>query len=113
MSTAGWSVRSTGQLVADTEAVITGFAAACFAASSTGSAGLSTPEDAALFLRDADDARGRPLDRAERRTAAGATGWIIAFNARWQVGLIPHGMADESVLALARDRGKDYLTLFW
>ncbi len=101
------------ELVADTEAVIAGFAAACYAASSTGSGGLSDPEEAAAFLRDYDTARGRRSGDREQRTAAGAVAWIIAFNARWQVGLIPHDLCDEATIALARDHGRDYLSLSW
>jgi Ser/Thr protein kinase RdoA (MazF antagonist) len=99
------------ELVADTEAVIAGFAAACYSASSTGGGGLSTPEEVALFLRDYDTVRGRPLGGRERRTAAGAAAWILAFNARWQVGLIDHGLCHEETVSLVRDRGDDYLTL--
>jgi hypothetical protein len=99
--------------VADTEAVIAGFAAASFAASSTGGGGLSTPEEVAIFLRDYETVRTRPLAGAERRAAAGAAAWILAFNARWQVGLAGHGPGDEATVALARDRGDDYLALAW
>ena len=99
------------ELVADTEAVIAGFAAACFGASSTGSAGLSTPEEAALFMRDYDNARSQRLRDRERRTAAGAAAWILAFNARWQVALIDHGPHDEELISLVRTRGEDYLSL--
>ena len=101
------------ELVADTEAVIAGFAAACYAASSTGAGGLSTPEEVAAFMRDYDTVRRHPLLDREQRTAAAAAGWIIAFNARWQVGLIDHGLGDEATLALARTRGEDYLSLSW
>jgi hypothetical protein len=101
------------ELVADTEAVIAGFAAACYAASSTGGGGLSTPEEAAMFLRDYESVRSRPLAHDERRTAAGAAAWIMAFNARWQVGLIAHDLCDETTLSLVRDRGEDYLSLRW
>lgn len=99
------------ELVADTEAVIAGFAAACFAANSTSGGGLSTPEEAAGFLRDYDAVRGRPLSDQERRTAAGAAAWIVAFNARWHVALIEHGLCDETTVALAGQRGPDYLSL--
>ena len=78
------------ELVADPEAVIAGFAAACYAASSTGGGGLSTPEEVAMFMRDFDTVRADPLSRPERRAAAGAAAWILAFNARRQVGLIDH-----------------------
>ncbi len=97
------------ELVADTEAVIGGFAAAC----STGGGGLSSPEEVAAFLRDYDAARTRPLSDRERRAAAGAAAWILAFNARWQVGLIKHGLCHEATLSLVQDRGEDYLSLVW
>jgi Ser/Thr protein kinase RdoA (MazF antagonist) len=101
------------ELVADTEAVIAGFAAACYAASSTGPARLSTPEDVALFMRDYDSVRSEPLRDRECRTAAGAAAWILAFNARWQVALIPHGSCDEALVSLVHGRGEDYLSLGW
>jgi hypothetical protein len=101
------------ELVADTEAVIAGFAAAGYASSSTGGGGLSTPEEAAMFLRDYDTARTRPLSDQERRTAAGAAAWIVAFNARWQVALADHGLCDEATVSLVQNRAEDYLTLTW
>jgi hypothetical protein len=101
------------ELVADTEAVIAGFAAACYASSSTGGGGLSTPEGVAAFMIDYNDARGRPLADREQRTAAGAAAWILAFNARWQVALIGHGHYDVATVALVRDRQQDYLSLTW
>jgi Ser/Thr protein kinase RdoA (MazF antagonist) len=99
------------ELVADTEAVIAGMAAACYGASCTGSAGLSTPEEAVQFLCDYDGVRSQPLRSTERRAAAGAAAWILAFNARWQVALIDHGHYDEALVSLVRRRGEDYLSL--
>ena len=101
------------ELVADTEAVIAGFAAAGYAAGSTGGGGLSTPEEVATFMLDYDTARPRPLGDRERRTAAGAAAWILAFNARWQVALIDHGLCDDATVSLVRNRAEDYLTLAW
>lgn len=101
------------ELVADTEAVLAGFAAACYGASSTGSAGLSTPEEVALFMRDYDNVRSQRLRDGERRTAAGAAAWILAFNARWQVALIDHSAYDEALVSLVRARGEDYLSIGW
>jgi Ser/Thr protein kinase RdoA (MazF antagonist) len=101
------------ELVADSEAVIAGFAAASYAASSTGGGGLSTPDEVAAFMRDYDAVRVQPLSDRERRTAAGAAAWILAFNARWQVGLIGYGLCDEATVTLVRERGDEYLSLVW
>jgi hypothetical protein len=100
------------ELVADTEAVIAGFTAACYAASSTSGAGLSTPEDVAAFLRDYEVARGR-LTVPEQRAAAGAAAWILAFNARWELGLRHPGHDDSPTVTLVRERQEDYLALTW
>ena len=64
-------------------------------------------------MRDYDVVRAQPLSDREQRAAAGAAAWILAFNARWQVGLIEHGICDEAVLSLVRNRGEDYLSLVW
>jgi Phosphotransferase enzyme family len=101
------------ELVADTEAVIAGFAAACYAASPTGGGGLSTPEEVVAFMGDYDQVRGEPLTRSEQRAAAGAAAWIGAFNARWQVALIQHDLADYDTINLVRERHDDFLSLSW
>ncbi len=101
------------ELVADTEAVIAGFTAAQYAASSTGGGGLSTPEEVAAFLQDYEIARGRSLAEDEQRAAAGAAAWILAFNARWQVGLRQPGQVEDATTALVRERQQDYLALTW
>jgi len=101
------------ELVADTEPVIAGFAAACYGASSTGSGGLSTPEEVAAFMRDYDTVRSEPLCDRARRTAAGAAAWILAFNARWQVALIEHGHCDLALVSLVRSRGEEFLSVDW
>lgn len=100
------------ELVADTEAVVAGFAAASFATSSTSGGGSSTPEEVRAFLRDCERARGNSFDRAEQRTAAGAAAWIVAFNARWETAMRP-GLDDGETTALLRRRRADYLALSW
>jgi hypothetical protein len=101
------------ELVADTEAVMAGFAASCYAASPTGGGGLSTPDEAAAFLRDYEEVRGQPLSERERRTAGAAVAWILAFNARWQAALIVHGLCDYATIALVQDHREEYLSLPW
>ena len=94
------------ELVADTEPVIAGFTAACYASSSTGGGGLSTPEEAAALLDDCQRARGDVFSKAEQRAAVAAAAWIIAFNARWQVGLLEHGLCDEATRGTASHPGR-------
>lgn len=100
------------ELVAEPEAVIAGFTAACYAASSTSGGGLSTPEEVSAFLEDYDAVRGRPSTRPERRAAAAAAAWIVAFNARWELGMRGPG-PDGRSMALLRERQEDYLSLAW
>ena len=69
------------ELVTDTEAVIAGFTAACYAASASGGGGLSSPEEVAAFLQDYEEVRGQPLSEGGRRAAAAAAGWILALDA--------------------------------
>jgi hypothetical protein len=66
------------EFIADTEAVIAGFTASCYAASPTGGGGLSTPEEVAAFLQDYEEVRVDPLSERERRAAAAAAAWILA-----------------------------------
>jgi Ser/Thr protein kinase RdoA (MazF antagonist) len=101
------------ELVADTEAVIAGFTASCYASSATAGGGLSTPAEVAAFLHDYDEVRGQPLSEPERRTAAAAAAWILAFNARWQVALIGYGVCDHATITLVQDHQEDYLSLSW
>ena len=101
------------ELVTDTEAVIAGFTAACYAASASGGGGLSSPEEVAAFLQDYEEVRGQPLSEGGRRAAAAAAGWILAFNARWQVALIDHDMSDTATIALVQAHQEDYLSLTW
>jgi len=101
------------ELVADTEAVIAGFAASCYAASPTSGGGLSTPGEVAAFLHDYEDVRGQPLSKREQRTAAAAAAWILAFNTRWQAALIVHDLGDQATIALVQHHQEDYLSLSW
>jgi hypothetical protein len=102
------------ELVADTEPVIAGFAAACYGQRGTSAGGLSTPEQVADFMRDYDAARAEPLTVDERRTAAAAAAWICAFNARWQVALLDHDLSDDYPhVVQVQKRQDDYLTLTW
>ena len=101
------------ELVADTEAVIAGFTASCYASSATAGGGLSTPTEVAAFLHDYEEVRGQPFSKRERRTAAAAAAWILAFNARWQAALIVHGVCDYATIALVQDHQEDYLSLSW
>lgn len=50
---------------------------------------------------------------ASTRADHGRLPWILAFNARWQVALIDHGLSDAATIALAQDRRKHYLSLSW
>jgi Ser/Thr protein kinase RdoA (MazF antagonist) len=101
------------ELIADTEAVIAGFAASCYAASPTGGGGLSTPQEVVAFLRDYEDVRAEPLSEREQRAPAAAAAWILSFNARWQAALIAHDHCDYATIALVQDHKEEYLSSSW
>lgn len=102
------------ELVADTEAVIAGFAAACYAQRASSAGRLSSPEEVADFMRDYDSARAVPLTEPERRTAVAAAAWICAFTARWQVALLEHDLSDDYPhVRRVQQRQEDYLSLQW
>ncbi|HVK45515.1 MAG TPA: hypothetical protein VM429_11500 [Micropruina sp.] len=64
-------------------------------------------------LVDYEDARGTPFRPDEQRATAAAATWILAFNARWAVGMGEEGVDASSSLAPARTRRHDYLSLRW
>ena len=49
----------------------------------------------------------------EQRAAAGAAAWILAFNARWDLGMRELGQAEGATLTLVREREDDYLAITW
>ena len=102
------------ELVADTEAVIAGFAASCYASSATGGGGLSTSGGGRRLpagLRGG--ARAAAVRSANGGPPPGRLPWILAFNARWQVALIVHGICDPATIALVQEHQEDYLSLSW
>ncbi len=83
-----------------------------FASSSSSGGGLSTPEEALVFLQDYELARGLAFSGPEQQAATAAASWIVAFNARWETAM-RSGLDDGATTALLRERGEDYLTLAW
>jgi len=102
-------------LVAESEPVIAGMAAASFTDSSTSGAQSPTPEEAAAFLSDVDAARGRPSGHDEQVTAAAMVTWTLAYNARCLVDVVALGfpLPQGSTLEALAEHGDAYLHLRW
>ena len=102
-------------LAAAPEAVLVGLAAGCFTEGS--SAGATTPTTAEVtgFLGDYEQVRSHPFSDAEQRTAAAAVTWVLAYNARCQVSLLPldGGPAGGSSLEALTAYPDAYLDLRW
>jgi hypothetical protein len=58
-------------------------------------------------LSQREEVRVDPLSERERRAAAAAAAWILAYNARWQAALIDHGFCGSATIALVRHHQKD------
>ncbi|QGN32513.1 hypothetical protein [Microlunatus sp. Gsoil 973] len=67
----------------------------------------------ATFLQGYESSRGQPFTGPEQRVAAAAAAWIIAFNARWQLGLGDDRGEARTALWFVRERPDDYLALAW
>jgi Ser/Thr protein kinase RdoA (MazF antagonist) len=67
-------------LMAESEAVLTGLAATAYLA-----AGAPSPSEARAFLADVETARGAAFTPTERHAAAAAGRWVLAFNARCEL----------------------------
>lgn len=103
-------------VVAESEAVIAGMAAASFTDSSTSGAQAPTPEEAAAFLADLDAARERPFTADEQVTAAATVVWTLAYNARCLVDVHALGLAaprEGSTLEALAQGSEAYLALRW
>ena len=100
-------------LLADTEPVIVGMTAATYADSGESGAGLSSPEDIAAFMHDYEIIAGRCFDSSEQSIAAAAASWVLAYNARCQLSLLPGVPPVGSILDMLRTRRQEYLELRW
>jgi Phosphotransferase enzyme family len=100
-------------LIADQEAVVAGIAAAAFTGESE-TAGLPTPQEAAGFLLDYEQARQIRFTTVERTAAAAAMRWNLAYSARCDVtnaqGSPP---SPQLALELLRTRRSEYFALAW
>jgi hypothetical protein len=66
-------------------------------------------------LRDYEQVRSDPFREAEQRTAAAAVTWVLAYDARCQVSLLPlgGGPAGGSSLEALTTHPDAYLDLCW
>lgn len=100
-------------LFADTEPVIAGMSAGSYTTVGGPDDRLPTPAEAAAFLRDYDGCRPRPFDAAERHVAAAAAAWVLAYNARCELGMLAPGTSSGPTLDLLRRHAREYLDLTW
>jgi hypothetical protein len=102
-------------LAAAPEPVLVGLAAGCFTEGSTAGATTPTAAEVIGFLRDYEQARSHPFRDAEQRTAAAAVTWVLAYNARCELSLLPPSerpARGSSLHALTTHRDT-YLNLRW
>ena len=102
-------------LAAAPEPVLAGLAAASFTEGSTTGATTPTTAEVTGFLRDYEQARSSPFSDAEQRTSAAAVTWVLAYNARCDLSLLPPGEppASGSSLHAVTTHGTAYVDLGW
>jgi hypothetical protein len=95
--------------------VLVGLAAGCCTEGSTAGATAPTAAEVTGFLRDYEQARSHPFSDAEQRTAAAAVTWLLAYNARCELSLLPSGggPARGSSLHALMTHPDAYLNLRW
>ena len=99
-------------LVLDNECILVGAAATHFPVTWYLPVRLTpTPEEAAQFVREYEDARGASFTRAEHRQIAAAATYAIAYTARCEHAIDPQGTryAGSFREALAVAGEQDYL----
>jgi hypothetical protein len=102
-------------LIGQSEPVIAGLCAGSYTGGSTAGAAAPEPEEAAAFLNDYDDAKGRRFTEAQQATAAAAATWVLAYNARCDLSSEAFGYAPDAGSPLrVLERHRDaYLRLRW
>jgi hypothetical protein len=65
------------------------------------------------FTHDYEIVGGRRFNSSERSIAAAAASWVLAYNARCQLGLLPGVPPVGSVLDVLSTRRQEYLELRW
>jgi hypothetical protein len=95
--------------------VLVGLSAGSFTQGSTAGANVPTPVEATAFLRDYEEVRSQRFSESEQRTAAAAVTWVLAYNARCTVSLLPPGglLPGGSSLHALNTHGGAYLDLRW
>jgi len=99
-------------LVADTEAVVVGLNAGGYTDTGTSDAATS-PDDVAAFLADYDSVRPHAFSAQEQRFAAAAASWVVAYNHRCRLSLLPAEAASSPSLELLHENRRHYLELRW
>ncbi len=102
-------------LAAAPEPVLVGLAAGCFTEGSSAGATTPTTVEVTGFLRDDEQVRSHPFRAAGQRTAAAAVTWLLAYNARCELSLLPldGGPARGSPLHALTTQPDAYLNLRW
>ena len=99
-------------LVADTEPVVVGLNAGGYTDTGTSDAATS-PADVAAFLADYDSVRSNPFSVQEQRFAAAAASWVVAYNQRCRLSMLPAGTASHPSLEFLCENRRQYLDLRW
>jgi Ser/Thr protein kinase RdoA (MazF antagonist) len=94
--------------IVEPEAVAVGLSAGAYL-----TAGAPTPAQVAAFLVDVETARAAPFSETQRRGAAAAVQWVLAFNARCDLAMLTGDVQPDSALGRLVDDRDGYRRLTW
>jgi hypothetical protein len=110
-----WAAYDWDSLLAETEPVLVGIAAGAFTEGSIAGTQAPTPQEVVAFLSECEATRPFPFSRSEQAAATAAATWVLAYNARCDVGAATFGTSASagSPLQMLSRYGGSYLTLRW
>jgi hypothetical protein len=102
-------------LIAESEPVLVGISAGAFTEGGTTDRDAPTPDEVVSYLCEYESGRSQKFTKDEQTLAVAAATWVLAYNARWVLGVQGLGILPGKGCSLfnLQDFGEEYLNLRW